>query len=89
MPVVQNNDAELVAQSLAGSHDAFRQIVERYQTLICSLAYAGTGSLTQSEDLAQETFVTAWKELAKEAGAGVIVTNTNVGFATRRPVSAD
>ena len=65
MPVVQNNDAELVAQSLAGSHDAFRQIVERYQTLICSLAYAGTGSLTQSEDLAQETFVTAWKELAK------------------------
>lgn len=65
MTVVQNNDAELVAQSLAGSQDAFRQIVERYQTLICALAYAGTGSLTQSEDLAQETFVTAWKELAK------------------------
>jgi len=65
MQVVQNNDAELVAQSLAGSHDAFRQIVERYQTLICSLAYCGTGSVSQSEDLAQETFVTAWKELAK------------------------
>jgi len=65
MPVAQNNDAELVAQSLAGSHDAFRQIVERYQTLICSLAYCGTGSVSQSEDLAQETFVTAWKELAK------------------------
>ena len=65
MPVTQNNDAELVAQSLAGSHDAFRQIVERYQTLICSLAYCGTGSVSQSEDLAQETFVTAWKELPK------------------------
>jgi len=65
MPVMPNNDAELVAQSLAGSQDAFRQIVERYQTLVCSLAYAGTGSLTQSEDLAQETFLTAWKELAK------------------------
>ncbi len=65
MTVVPNNDAELVAQSLAGSQDAFRLIVERYQTLICALAYAGTGSLTQSEDLAQETFVTAWKELAK------------------------
>ena len=50
MPVTQNNDAELVAQSLAGSHDAFRQIVERYQTLICSLAYCGTGSMSQSED---------------------------------------
>ncbi|MGD0389101.1 MAG: RNA polymerase sigma factor [Tepidisphaeraceae bacterium] len=58
-------DSELVAQSLAGRRDAFRQIVERYQTLICSLAYSATGSLGRSEDLAQETFVTAWKELAQ------------------------
>ena len=65
MPVPQQNDVELVAKSLEGSQDAFRQIVERYQTLICSLAYSATGSLNQSEDLAQETFVTAWKELPK------------------------
>ncbi|MGD0461681.1 MAG: RNA polymerase sigma factor [Tepidisphaeraceae bacterium] len=57
-------DTELVAQSLAGHRDAFRQIVERYQTLICSLAYSATGSLGRSEDLAQETFVTAWRQLA-------------------------
>jgi hypothetical protein len=31
---------------------------------LCSLAYSATGSLSQSEDLAQETFVTAWKQLA-------------------------
>jgi RNA polymerase sigma factor (sigma-70 family) len=31
---------------------------------VCSLAYSATGSLGQSEDLAQETFVTAWKQLA-------------------------
>ncbi len=65
MPVPQQNDVELVAKSLDGSQDAFRQIVERYQTLICSLAYCATGNLNQSEDLAQETFVTAWKELPK------------------------
>jgi RNA polymerase sigma factor (sigma-70 family) len=65
MPAPQQNDVELVAKSLDGSQDAFRQIVERYQTLICSLAYCATGSLDQSEDLAQETFVTAWKELPK------------------------
>ena len=65
MPVPQQNDVELVAKSLDGSQDAFRQIVERYQTLICSLAYCATGSLNESEDLAQETFVTAWKELPK------------------------
>jgi RNA polymerase sigma factor (sigma-70 family) len=59
------NDAELVAESLGGNRDAFRQIVERYQTLISSLAYCATGNVSQSEDLAQETFVTAWKQLAE------------------------
>ena len=61
----QQNDIELVARSLDGNQDAFRQIVERYQTLICSLAYCATGSMSQSEDLAQETFVTAWEGLAE------------------------
>jgi len=64
MDAVQPNDAELVAESLVGNKDAFRQIVERYQTLICSLAYCALGSVSQSEDLAQETFLTAWKDLA-------------------------
>lgn len=64
MELTQPNDANLVAQSLAGNRDAFGQIVTRYQTLICALAYSRTGSLTQSEDLAQETFVAAWKQLA-------------------------
>jgi RNA polymerase sigma factor (sigma-70 family) len=59
----ERNDADLVAESLAGSREAFRAIVERYQTLICSLAYNGTGNLGQSEDVAQETFLTAWTDL--------------------------
>ncbi len=59
----QQNDVDLVAHSIGGDQDAFRQIVERYQTLICSLAYCATGNVSQSEDLAQETFVAAWKEL--------------------------
>jgi len=58
-------DAELVTQSLAGNRNAFGQIVTRYQTLVCSLAYSATGSLTQSEDLAQETFLAAWKQMAE------------------------
>jgi RNA polymerase sigma factor (sigma-70 family) len=56
-------DADLVIRSLAGDRDAFGRIVSRYQSLICSLAYSATGSLGQSEDLAQETFITAWKHL--------------------------
>ncbi len=59
-----NSDMDLVAESLSGNRDAFGLIVSRYQNLICSLAYSATGNLSQSEDLAQETFVTAWKQLA-------------------------
>jgi hypothetical protein len=62
--VCHRNDAELVVESLSGNRDAFGQIVARYQSLVCSLAYSATGSLSQSEDLAQETFVAAWKQLA-------------------------
>jgi len=59
----EDNDTELVSRSLAGDCDAFSRIVSRYQTLICSLAYSRIGNLGQSEDVAQETFITAWKHL--------------------------
>jgi len=64
MTSAPHQDPELVRASLAGNREAFGLIVARYQALICSLAYSATGSLTASEDLAQETFVTAWKQLA-------------------------
>jgi len=63
MSFTMPEDAELVSASLSGNRDAFAQIVARYQSLICSLAYSATGSLGTSEDLAQETFITAWKSL--------------------------
>src|SRR6185436_16766195 len=56
-------DAELVARSVAGDREAFNRTVARYQTLICSLAYSRIGNLGQSQDIAQETFITAWKHL--------------------------
>lgn len=65
MPAKEYGDAELVTQSLAGDRDAFGRIVARYQTLICSLAYSAIGSLGESEDLSQETFITAWTHLGR------------------------
>ncbi len=59
-----NSDADLVCATLSGDRDAFAQIITRYQRLICSLTYNATGNLGQSEDLAQETFITAWKNLS-------------------------
>jgi RNA polymerase sigma factor (sigma-70 family) len=64
MNAVQITDAELVGETLSGNRDAFSQIVVRYQSLVCALAYSATGNLGQSEDLAQETFITAWKHLS-------------------------
>jgi len=52
------DDASLVARTLAGNQDAFERIVSRYQSLICSLAYSATGNVARSEDLAQESFLT-------------------------------
>lgn len=57
------SDAELVALTLAGSHDSFARIVARYQSLVCALAYSACGNLSRSEDLAQEVFIIAWREL--------------------------
>src|SRR5581483_3300614 len=56
---------ELVAQCRGGDCDAFRQIIDRHKTLICSLTYAATGNITRSEELAHETFVAAWKQLGE------------------------
>lgn len=59
-----SEDGRLVQASLAGDREAFGRIVTRYQSLVCSLAYSATGSIERSEDLAQETFITAWRRLA-------------------------
>lgn len=59
------SDERLWQASCEGDRDAFGRIVDRYQALICALAYSGTGNLASSQDLAQETFVTAWQRLGE------------------------
>lgn len=65
VPVSPADDAELVARSLAGSREAFGLIVGRYQSLVCALTFCATGSVSRSQDLAQDTFVAAWRQLAE------------------------
>ena len=57
------SDERLVGRTLEGDRDAFGQIVARYQSPICALAYSACGSVSRSEDLAQEVFVAAWRRL--------------------------
>ena len=63
--IMNQSDTELTLQAAVGHRDSFARIVARYQSLICSLAYSATGNLSRSEDMAQETFVAAWKGLKK------------------------
>jgi len=58
-------EIELLRASLAGSKDAFGRIVERYQPLICAITYSATGDFGRSRQLAQETFIRAYKSLAQ------------------------
>ena len=53
-----------MTQALAGSQSAFEQIVRRYQRPIISLIARMTGDRALAEDLAQETFVKAFRSLA-------------------------
>jgi RNA polymerase sigma-70 factor (ECF subfamily) len=53
-----------VVQALAGSQSAFEQIVVRYQRPVISLIARMTGDRALAEDLAQETFVKAFRNLA-------------------------
>lgn len=64
------SDADLVEQSRGGDAAAFGRLVERHQSLVCSLALGACGDLHRSEDIAQEAFVVAWRQLGelKEPG---------------------
>ena len=62
-PVAEPSDAQLLDRCLNGDRNAYGRLVERYQSLICSMAYSGCGNLSLSQDFAQETFITAWKKL--------------------------
>ncbi len=57
------SDRRLVELHLSGDRSAFRQIVERYQAMVCALGLSACGDIGRSEDLAQEVFVAAWKQL--------------------------
>jgi len=57
MAIRNKTDEALVQASLDGRISAFAQLVERYQSLVCAIAYSAIGDRVASEDVAQETFL--------------------------------
>jgi len=59
------NELELLEASLRGDPQAFGAVVGTYQSLVCAITYSATGSVAESEELAQEAFLRAWKGLGQ------------------------
>lgn len=59
----QKNEIALIRAYQRGDTQSFEIIVERYQSLLCAITYSDTGSLEHSEELAQEIFLLAWKNI--------------------------
>jgi RNA polymerase sigma-70 factor (ECF subfamily) len=59
------DDAAAVAQARGGDEDAFRALVERHSRSIYRLAYRMTGRPEDAEDVVQETFVRAFRQLGR------------------------
>ena len=58
-------DEQLCEATRRGDREAFDTVVRRYQTLLCSLAFSRTGNLAAAQDLAQETFLAAWRRMGE------------------------
>jgi RNA polymerase sigma-70 factor (ECF subfamily) len=56
-------DAELVASAIKGSQEAFRELVIRFERPVYSLIARMVQDPATAEDLAQETFVKAYRSL--------------------------
>ncbi len=61
---MEENDVVVVARARDGDNDAFRTLVDRHSRRIFRLAWRMTGSEQDAEDLVQETFLRAYRNLA-------------------------
>ncbi|MBS1119518.1 MAG: sigW 5 [Deltaproteobacteria bacterium] len=58
-----STDAELLEASKRGERAAFGALVARYQRMVSAVSYSRTRDQALSEDVAQETFLAAWRQL--------------------------
>lgn len=57
-----------------GDRDAFRVLVERHSRSVFRLAWRMTGNEPDAEDMVQETFLKAWKQIGKFDGRASFAT---------------
>jgi RNA polymerase sigma-70 factor, ECF subfamily len=62
---VQDVESQWLARALTGDADAFSQLVEAYQTAVYNLCFRMLGDPYEAEDAAQETFLRAYRSMAR------------------------
>jgi RNA polymerase sigma-70 factor (ECF subfamily) len=82
-------DEELVRQAAAGRSEAFDELVARYQDRVFNVLARMSGSAQDAEDLAQETFLKAYRALGSFRQGSKFYTwlfriAVNTGFSKRR-----
>ena len=60
---MEENDAAAIEQARAGDTAAFRVLVERHSRAVFRLAFRMTGNEQDAEDMVQETFLKAYRQL--------------------------
>lgn len=60
-----DRDPTAVALARDGDNDAFRSLVERYSRYVFSVAYRLTGSVEDAEDVVQNAFLKAHRQLSR------------------------
>ena len=74
-------DTALVEAAQAGSTSAFARLVERHQQALRAFLRRTCGDWALADDLAQETFLTAWSRIGRlEAGASVRAWLCGIGY---------
>ncbi|HZZ40619.1 MAG TPA: sigma-70 family RNA polymerase sigma factor [Acidobacteriaceae bacterium] len=67
-------DEAAIARVLAGDPSAFEAIVRRWQTPLVNLAWRFCRDRTRAEEMAQEAFLRAWRNLAQFRGESAFST---------------
>src|SRR5271168_2900015 len=62
---MEDSDHVAVAKVRAGNEDAYRTLVDRHSRSVFRLAYRMTGNEQDAEDVVQETFLRAYRQLDK------------------------
>jgi RNA polymerase sigma factor (sigma-70 family) len=74
-------DEGLVEAAKAGSASAFARLVERHQQPLRAFLRRACGDWALADDLAQETFVTAWSRIGRlQTGASVRAWFCGIGY---------